>query len=235
MSCARNINFKNEDGSIPTTIITTRCRKYKKKIPTFKPIISSLSSTSSGYNENSVIQVNGFNFFPSAYGTTYIQFGNYKIPIVFYNSFSISFFIPLRVKPGTYNLQVVNIYNNNLSSSINQSYSGNLNYSNTIFFKIYTYKIIGTYYVTSNPEYNTIITFTENSTITFYFNYLVQYIIVGSEEILIGAINLFEKNTYIITCKDSENNATIIGNNVNIFAKKKNDDNCRISLYFNVL
>jgi IPT/TIG domain len=137
MSCARDINYQSANGTIPNTIVATRCRKYKPFLPSFAPTISSLSTTTSVYNQHAVIRINGSNFLPPAYGTTYVNFGNFtQLPIVFYSAFNISFVVPLRALAGNYNVQVVNIYNGNLSPSVNQSYAGIANYSNSITYTI---------------------------------------------------------------------------------------------------
>ena len=137
MSCARDINYQNANGTIPNTVVKHRCRKYKQFLPSFTPTISSLSTTTSAYNQSYVVQVAGTNFLPPVYGTTYVNFGNYtQLPIVFYSAFNISFCVPLRVLPGNYKVQVVNIYNGNFSPSVNQSYPGIPNYSNSITYTI---------------------------------------------------------------------------------------------------
>jgi len=137
MSCTRDSSYQNAHGTIPNTIVAKRCRKYKAFLPSFTPTIFSLSITTSPYNQPTVVQISGSNFLPPVYGLTYINFGIYKqIPIVFYSSFNISFSVPLRILPGSYVVQVVNVYNSNFSPAVNQSYPGNLNYSNSITYTI---------------------------------------------------------------------------------------------------
>jgi hypothetical protein len=112
--------------NITTTQIT--CRLYKPLLPSFTPVISNLSVTSSAAGQYSLVYINGSNFFPN--GITYVNFGPYKnIPIVYYSSFNISFVVPLNATAGNYNVVVVNIYNGQFSLPVKNSYPGNLNYS----------------------------------------------------------------------------------------------------------
>jgi hypothetical protein len=91
--------------------------------------------TTSSSGAYSLVYVYGSNFLP--YGTTFIQFGNYGyIPVTYYSSFNLSFVVPLGLLPGNYNVKVVNLYNGNFSAPINQSYPGNLNYSESITYII---------------------------------------------------------------------------------------------------
>lgn len=113
-------------GNITTTQIT--CRLHKSLLPSFTPVISNLSVTSSAAGQYSLVYINGSNFFPN--GITYVNFGPYKnIPIVYYSSFNISFVVPLNAAAGNYNVVVVNIYNGQFSVAVKYSYSGNLNNS----------------------------------------------------------------------------------------------------------
>jgi hypothetical protein len=112
------------------------CRQLSKGFyPSFTPLLSSLSVTSSATSAYSLVYVNGANFLP--YGTTFIQFGQYGyIPVTFYSSNNLSFVVPLNAVSGNYNIKVVNLYNGNFSPPKNQSYAGNLNYSNPITYTI---------------------------------------------------------------------------------------------------
>ena len=188
--CTRGTNYQNPFGKDP---ITNRSI-YKKAngttpigcksmgvYPSFSPAISSLSVYSSGSGVYSLVYISGANFLPPSYGTTYVNFGSYtKLPITFYSSNNISFVVPLGALPGIYNVKVVNVYNGNFSPAVNQSYPGNQNNSNKLSYQIVGYAInSGTYSITSNSQHNTIITFTANSSITFYRNYAINYIVVG--------------------------------------------------------
>jgi len=136
MSCAKNTNIQITDEYRKYILnnITDRsnCRRYKSVYPSFSPTINSLSVTSSVHGVYSNVMINGSNFLPPCYGTTYVNFGSYKnLSIIFYSSSSISFIVPLNAVSGTYNVQVVNIYNCNFSPAVNQSYAGNANFSNS--------------------------------------------------------------------------------------------------------
>lgn len=114
---------------------TKNCRKYQGSYPSFTPSIDNISSISSYSNTYSLVYISGKNFLPN--NTTFIKFGNYGyLPVTYYSSFNISFVVPLSALSGEYNVQVINIYNNNFSPSVNQSYQGNLNYSNSVIYTI---------------------------------------------------------------------------------------------------
>jgi hypothetical protein len=114
---------------------SVNCKRNKGILPSFTPVLSSLSVTTSSSGAYSLVYVYGSNFLP--YGTTFIQFGNYGyIPVTYYSSFNLSFVVPLGLLPGNYNVKVVNLYNGNFSAPINQSYPGNLNYSESITYII---------------------------------------------------------------------------------------------------
>jgi hypothetical protein len=132
-----NSQFNSSIVNTSVTPKTTRnCRRYNKEVyPTFTPTINGLSFTSSSAGIYSLVYVNGSNFLPN--GTTSIKFGNYGyLPITYYSSFDISFVVPLNAIAGNYNVQAVNLYNGNFSPQVNQSYPGNLNYSNSITYTI---------------------------------------------------------------------------------------------------
>ena len=145
MACARdtNIQITDELGNyISNSLLNnirdrSNCRRYKSVYPNFAPTINSLSVTSSVAGAYSNVMINGSNFFPQCYGTTYVNFGPYqKLPIVFYSSFNISFVVPLNAVSGFYNVQVVNIYNGNFSPQVNTSYPGIPNYSNSVVYTL---------------------------------------------------------------------------------------------------
>ena len=111
------------------------CRKSKSSYPSFTPILSSLSTTSSPLGGYSLVYVNGYNFLPN--GTTFIKFGNYGyLPAIYYSSSNLSFVVPSNAAVGNYQVQVANRYDNNFSPQINQSYPGNINLSNSITYTI---------------------------------------------------------------------------------------------------
>lgn len=127
-------SYQNQNITETDTKIYSRCRKYKGFYPSFNPVINSLSITSSHQEVYSLVYINGLNFLP---GITYVNFGSLKnLPITFYNSFNISFVVPLNATVGDYNVVVVNLYNGNFAPPVSQSYPGNPNYSNIITYKI---------------------------------------------------------------------------------------------------
>lgn len=123
-------------SSKPVTPQSTRnCRKFKTSAPTFTPIISNLSTTNSPSGGYSLIYITGSNFLPN--GTTFIQFGGLGyLPVTYYSSFNLSFVVPLNAISDNYLVKVVNLYNGNFSPEVNQSYPGNLNFSNSITYTI---------------------------------------------------------------------------------------------------
>jgi hypothetical protein len=139
MPCARNSNVQimDEFGIVVNPLTYNKrnrgsCRRYKSVYPSFAPTINSLSVSTSVVGTYSNVMINGSNFLPPCYGTTYVNFGPFKqVPITFYSTSAISFIVPLNAGPGIYNVQVVNIYNGNFSPSVNQSYPGIPNFSNS--------------------------------------------------------------------------------------------------------
>ena len=144
MACARdtNVQLSPEYANYLNNYLSNssknhNCIKYKSFYPSFAPTINSLSVTSSVVGVYSNVIINGSNFLPPCYGTTYVNFGYFKkLPIVFYSTSNISFVVPLNALLGSYNVQVVNIYNSNFSPSVNQSYPGNPNFSNSITYTL---------------------------------------------------------------------------------------------------
>jgi hypothetical protein len=193
MACTRHNNYQNANGTQPITnrAILRRasqsCKRNKTSYPNFAPVIYNLSVLSSCPGAYSLVNIDGANFLPPSYGTTYVNFGQYtNLPITFYSSFNISFVVPLTAPPGNYAVTVVNVYNGNFSPAINQTYPGNLVYSNSITYTIIinplSYELIGTYSITSDSSYNTIITFTDNGTFTVLSqcqSAQINYIVVG--------------------------------------------------------
>lgn len=143
--CTRDISYQNPNGTTPVTNLSiynktnnnfTGCAN-RQIYPSFAPTINGLSVTTSVAASYSLVYMSGTNFLPPCYGNTYVKFGSFKeLPISFYTSTNISFVVPLNAGPGSYNVQVVNIYNGNFSPSVNQSYPGIPNYSNSITYTI---------------------------------------------------------------------------------------------------
>ena len=122
------INNRNRNKSIT-------CARNAGFLPSFTPILASLSVTTSTSGAYSLVYVNGSNFLPN--GTTFIQFGGLGyLPVTYYSSFNLSFVVPLNAVAGNYLVKVVNLYNGNFSPPVNQSYPGNLNFSNSITYTI---------------------------------------------------------------------------------------------------
>jgi hypothetical protein len=116
---------------------TRNCRKATAtNYPSFKPVLSNLSTTTSPSGGYSFVYVDGSNFLPN--GTTFIKFGQYGyIPVTYYSSFRLSFVVPLNTVVNDYEVQVVNLYNDNFSPQINQTNPGNINLStNSITYTI---------------------------------------------------------------------------------------------------
>jgi hypothetical protein len=113
-----------------------KCRQLNKGFyPSFTPELLNLSVTTSAKGAYSLVYVNGSNFLPS--GTTFIQFGNLGyLPVTYYDSFNLSFVVPLNAIADNYPVKVVNLYNGNFSPPVNQSYPGNLNFSQPINYTI---------------------------------------------------------------------------------------------------
>ena len=136
MSCAKNTSGSGNNPNYAEYIdyINNRklynsinCKRNKGILPSFTPILSGLSVTTSTSGAYSLVYVYGSNFLPN--GTTFVKFGSEYLPVTYYSSFNISFLVPLTAVPGNYNVKVVNLYNGNFSPQVNQSYPGNLNYS----------------------------------------------------------------------------------------------------------
>jgi hypothetical protein len=118
------------------TLVTTRCRKYQGFYPNFTPSINSMSVTTSSAGVYTNVNINGSTFLPTINGVTYVLFGSYKINILFYSTSNISFVVPLGATAGVYNVNVVNVYNNNFSTDVPQVSTGTPNYSNTFTYTI---------------------------------------------------------------------------------------------------
>lgn len=140
----QNVNGKAVPSSIPFNPNTNngRLKATSAGYPSFAPTINNLSVTSSPINTYSLVYITGTNFLPPVYGNTYVNFGSYKqLPITFYSTGSISFVVPMDAPIGNYNVIVVNVYNSNFSPAINQSYPGNLNFSNPVCYQLFSYSV----------------------------------------------------------------------------------------------
>jgi len=118
------------------TNILSKCSN-KSFYPSFNPKINNLSVTTSASGMYSLVYINGFNFFPPCNGTTYVNFGSFtNLQITFYSSFNISFLVPLNAVAGNYNVVVVNLYNGNFSTPVNNIYPSIPNFSNPVTYTI---------------------------------------------------------------------------------------------------
>lgn len=137
MVCTRDVSYQNSYGSQPVTTILNRCVKNKGYLPSFTPVIYTLSVTTSAAGVYSLVYINGSNFNPPCNGVTFVNFGSFKnLPVTFYSSFDISFVVPLNAPIGNYDVVVTSVYNNNFSPGVNQNYTGNTNYSNSVTYTI---------------------------------------------------------------------------------------------------
>jgi len=111
------------------------CRLYKPFLPSFTPVINTISVTTSVSGQYSLVYINGSNFLPNA--VTYVNFGDYsQLSITYYSSFNISFVVPKNAPAGIYDIVVVNLYNGQLSPAVKYSYSGVLNYSKPVSYTL---------------------------------------------------------------------------------------------------
>lgn len=153
MSCPKdtNLTVRDEFGNLIAPIVKriSKCKGRKNVYPSFTPVINSISVTFSIAGIYTVVYISGSNFLPTSNGDTYVNFGSYThLPIIFYSSFNISFIVPLNVPIGVYNITVVNVYNDNFSLPVKQSYPGIPNYSNSISYTIYdSYLVKGKYII----------------------------------------------------------------------------------------
>jgi len=113
-----------------------KCNR-KGYYPSFTPVIDSLSVTTSAAGAYSLVYITGNNFQPPPIGTTYVNFGSYKkLPITYFSTNSISFVVPVDAIAGDYSVIVVNVYNGNFSTPVNNTYPGILNYSNSVIYTL---------------------------------------------------------------------------------------------------
>jgi hypothetical protein len=114
------------------------CRKYVAGYPNFKPVLFSLSVTSSVAGVYTLVYINGENFLPN--GDTYIHFGPVtNIPVNYYSSSNISFVVPPinNIKDVmTYNVVAVNIYNGGYGFAVKYPGVASVNYSNPLKYTV---------------------------------------------------------------------------------------------------
>ena len=124
--------YITQNGVLPRS--SRKCRKFNGFYPSFTPVLNTLSINSSVAGVYTLVYVNGSNFLP--WNTTFVRFGKYNLPVTYYSSFNLSFVVPLDATPGTYNVEIVNVYNGNFSPPVNQSYPGLLKPSNALQYQI---------------------------------------------------------------------------------------------------
>jgi hypothetical protein len=185
--------------TIPINTQQLTCRKYKGFLPNITPAIYSLSSTISVPGEYALVYINGQNFTPNNLSVTFGTITD--VPIVFYSSFSISFVVPLYVSEGNYEIQVVANNNNTLMSG--------LLYSNTVNYTIQNYSITGSYSISDNKIYNTIITFSGNGTILFNKTLNINWNITGDASVSVNGQLLTNSSSYL--CSINTNYSVILG------------------------
>ena len=113
------------------------CLKYRNIYPDFAPTINNLSVITSPAGVYKVVYISGSNYFPPCNGSTYVQFGSYSnIPIIYFSAFYISFVVPQNAVAGIYTVKVINLYDGNFSTPVNQSYPSIPNYSNPVTYTI---------------------------------------------------------------------------------------------------
>ena len=113
------------------------CLKYRNIYPDFAPTINNLSVITSPAGVYKVVYISGSNYFPPCNGSTYVQFGSYtNIPIIYFSAFYISFVVPQNAVAGIYTVKVINLYDGNFSTPVNQSYPSIPNYSNPVTYTI---------------------------------------------------------------------------------------------------
>jgi hypothetical protein len=84
------------------------CLRFSNKSPDFTPLIYLLSTNQSAFNTYTVVNVQGYNFFP---GNTVIFFGETILPVSYYGSTGLSFVVPMLTPRGTYEVRAANVTN----------------------------------------------------------------------------------------------------------------------------
>ena len=106
-------------------IIKKKCYVKKGFLPNITPVIYNLSTYESQAGKYKIVYVTGENF---NFNTTSVTFGSMKnIQVVYYDSFNISFVIPINYTTGIYNVQVTVVNNRNMLVP-NTLYSNSLMY-----------------------------------------------------------------------------------------------------------
>jgi len=118
-----------------------KCNQNKGFYPSYKPIIHSLSITTSVHGKYSLVYISGYNFLPPCSGITYVNFTNAtssytNLPITFFSTSYLSFVVPIDAATGDYSVVVVKVYNGNFSPNVYEPYPGILDYSNALKYTL---------------------------------------------------------------------------------------------------
>lgn len=257
MSCPKdtNLTIKDEFGNLIAPIVKriSKCKGRLKQYPSFTPIINNISVNISISSVYTVVYISGANFLPPCNGNTYVNFGSYtNLPIVFYNSSFISFVVPLNVPAGYYNIQVVNVYNDNFALPVAQSYPGIPNYSNSITYLIISllnkngltslllklYSLSGSFILSKTNNYENIITFTGDGNLNFLqqYNKNINFVItMNGKSITEGIINKGNNNVTINenTIKNMPFNLYDYPGQIIFKSKSQISNSLNIIFYFN--
>jgi hypothetical protein len=125
------------NSSSTQTAKLNKCHKTTGFYPNFTPYLEVLSSYYSEQGTFAQIFATGSNFLPAAYGNTYVSFGDYgELPTTIYSSKNLSFYVPLNVEHGIYDVTIVNVYNSNFGPSVKWTQAGIPNISNILQYTI---------------------------------------------------------------------------------------------------
>ena len=227
-----------------SNMLTTTSRK--SVYPSFTPVIDSISIDSSIAGVYTVVYIRGSNFLPLCNGNSYVNFGSYtNLPIIFYNSFYISFVVPLDAPTGFYNIQVVNVYNDNFALPVSQTYSGKLNYSNSVTYTINSfvylliklYELSGSFILTSTYNYKHIITFTGTGSLNFLQPYkkVINFAVIYNGKSVVNGFFSKASNSVIINKNETEFPSALYNYPGQLVFKSKQQNKSSLSaiIYFN--
>ncbi len=227
-----------------SNMLTTTSRK--SVYPSFTPVIDSISIDSSIAGVYTVVYIRGSNFLPLCNGNSYVNFGSYtNLPIIFYNSFYISFVVPLDAPTGFYNIQVVNVYNDNFALPVSQTYSGKLNYSNSVTYTINSlaylllklYELSGSFILTSTYNYKHIITFTGTGSLNFLQPYktVINFAVIYNGKSVVNGFFSKTSNSVIINKNETEFPSALYNYPGQLVFRSKQQNKSSLSaiIYFN--
>ena len=250
MSCPKdtNLTVRDEFGNLIAPIVKriSKCKGRKNVYPSFTPVIDSISVNSSISGVYTVVYISGSNFLPPCNGDTYVNFGTYTyLPITFYSSFNISFIVPLNAPIGFYNIRVVNVYNDNFSLPVSQSYPGIPNYSNSLTYTVNSlshllnklYSLSGSFILTSTYNYRHIITFTGTGNLKFlqFFNKVINFAIIYNGKSVVNGFFSKSLNSLIINTNETDFPSALYNYPGDLVFKSNEQFNSSLSaiIYFN--